>query len=367
MRLVPLRLLLAAIVAIGAVTAIGCGSGATPAPDDVRVRVRLENQDPHLYDVATVDLDLRRDNVVVHDTVGDPAHPLGFPTEVIIKVPIGAGTLAIEATPRSSSGLVLGGGEGTVTATSGSIASVTVGLLSDRNRPSRGHGGSPDGGAEPDARVEVVVPPDASSATPDGAETDAAPGTDAAAEGAAPACTPRMHRLVAQAVVSVDYGSLPRDREDTRVSVSSGLAHNHVHAFVGWMRFDLSSIPAGATLRTINVGLVLTTVPTAVPHLALEYSANDHWDPESLTSDTAELVPRTARVSGDLGPPHNARFLYPVDVGAYQRYWAGDLGDHAVTLGMVSTTPPDQPETWADFYGLDPDELAPVLELETCE
>jgi hypothetical protein len=34
---------------------------------------------------------------------------------------------------------------------------------------------------------------------------------------------------------------------------------------------------------------------------------------------------------------------------------------------MVSTTAPDAPETWADFQGLDPIDLAPTLELETCE
>jgi hypothetical protein len=345
-----------------AAASAGCASNTGPGtPADVRIKVRLENQDPHLYDVTTVDLDLRRDNVVVHDSVGDTDHPFAFPSEVIIKVPIGAGPLTIEATPRGGSGVSLGGGEGTVVATGDAVASVTIGLLSDRNRPSRGHNPEPDAGLAPDAAA-----PDAEVAA--GAPDAGADEAIATPDGPAPACTPRTHHLVAQAVVSVDYGSLPRDREDSRVSVSSGFAHDHVHAFVGWMRFDLSEIPPGAKLNAMNVGLVLTMDPEGhVPRLAIVYSADDQWDPDTLTSETADTLPRTAPLSGDLGTLRSARALYPVDVSRYQSYWAGDLADHLVTIGMISTTAPDSPETWCDFYGLDPAELAPYLDLETCE
>jgi hypothetical protein len=81
----------------------------------------------------------------------------------------------------------------------------------------------------------------------------------------------------------------------------------------------------------------------------------------------AETIPRTARVSGDLGLPRAGRAEYAVDVARYQSFWAGDLADGALTLGMISTSPFEQAETWADFHGLEPASEAPVLELGTCE
>jgi hypothetical protein len=280
--------------------------------------------------------------------------------EVIVKVPIGAGMLLVEATPRGTNGEALGGGEARVMATSGAIATVTIGLLSDRNRPSRGRvGAGADGGpaedAEaplPDAAADAELPPDAPT-----------PAADLALE----ACTMQTHHLAAQLVVSLDYGSLPRDREDTRVAVSSGFAHDHVHDFVGWMRFDLRSLPAGARLTSARVSLVLARPPSVVPPLAIVYSNSDGWDPATLTSDMAEEVARTARVSGELGPPHSGRGIYALDPQLYAPFFASDLADGAVTLGMVSTTAPMAPETWADFYGLDPPELAPFLDLVTCD
>jgi hypothetical protein len=340
-----------------------CGSGGasgSAADPEVRIKVRLENQDPHLYEVASVDLDLERDNVVVHDRLSAPTgRLLEFPVEVIVKIPIGPGLLLVEATPRGAKGEALGGGEARVMATSGTIATVTVGLLSDRNRPSRVQvGAGADGGPE-DAEV---TPPDAAAADAE-LPPDAAPAADLAPE----SCTPRTHHLVAQAVVSLDYGSLPRDREDTRVAVSSGFAHDHVHDFVGWMRFDLRALPAGARLTSASVSLVLARPPSLVPPLAIVYSNSDGWDPATLTSDMSEEVARTARVSGELGPPHSARGTYALDPQLYAPFFAGDLADGAVTLGMISTTAPMAPETWADFYGLDPPELAPALDLVTCD
>jgi hypothetical protein len=342
----------------------GCRSAAPGDVDsDVRVKIRLESHDPHLYDVAAVDLDLQRDNVVVHDRLAAPAgHLLEFPVEVIIKVPIGAGALLVAATPRDVGGQPLGGGEAQVMAASGAIATVTVALLSDRNRPTRGRMGA---GADAGAPADVS-----------GVEADAAPPPDAMVAADLPpplpdappiSCTARTRHLVAQVVVSVDYGTAPRDREDVRVAVSSGFSHEHVHDFVGWMRFDLKDIPATARLTSAKLSLVLTRMPMVVPPLGILYSASDDWDAESLTSEKAESVERTARVSGDLGPPRNARADYPLDPARYGPFFAGDLADGAVTLGMISTTPLMAPETWADFYGLDPPELSPALDLETCE
>jgi hypothetical protein len=336
-------------------------AGGGGADGEVRIKVRLENHDPHLYDVAAVDLDLRRDNVVVRDRLAALAGQLlTFPVEVIVKVPIGAGALLVEAIPRDREGQALGGGEGQVTAASGSIAAVTVALLSDRNRPARGRAGAgTDGGLLADA-----------AAPPEDAAPDAAPqadGPEPTADAAPEPCVPRTHRLPASAVLSLDYGPPPRDREDTRVAVSSGFSHDHVHDFVGWMRFDVRVVPDSARLTSAKVSLVLTRSPMVIPPLAILYSATDRWDPATLTSDLAELIARTARVSGDLGPPRNGRADYQVDPERYRTFFAGDLADDAVTLGLVSTTPPMAPESWADFYGLDPTDLAPTLELETCE
>ena len=344
------------VATAAAFTLLACGSSSTTTGEDVRIKVRLENQDSHLYDVASVDLDLRRDNVVVHDRLAAAAgRVLDFPAEVIVKVPIGPGTLMVEATPRGDDGRALGGGEGQVTAASGTIAAVTVSLLSDRNRPTRGRMAGPDGGAEPDAAPDAA-PPDATF-EPDGPAPDL-PSTP---------CTPQSRRLPAVAVVSVDYGSLPRDREDDRVSVSSGYGHEHIHAFVGWMRFELKGIPAGARLVAARLSLVLVRPAMGAPDLVVLYSASDDWDPGKLTSDTAEEVERTDQVSSPLGAPRPARALYALEPDRYRPHFAGDLADGLVTLGMFSATSPSAPEAWADFYGLEPDELAPVLELETCE
>jgi hypothetical protein len=156
------------LAALPILALLACKS--TSADDlDVRIKVRLENQDSHLYDVASVDLDLERDNVVVREHLGGSAgHLLDFPVEVIVKVPIGPGALVVEATPRDQDGQALGGGEGQVTAVRDTVAALTVSLLSDRNRPSRGRMTGPDGGLlEPDATV------------PDGAlDPDAGPGPD---------------------------------------------------------------------------------------------------------------------------------------------------------------------------------------------
>jgi hypothetical protein len=77
----------------------------------VRIKVRLENQDSHLYDVASVDLDLRRDKRGgARSPGGGGGTVLDFPAEVIVKVPIGPGTLMVEATPRGDDGRALGGG-----------------------------------------------------------------------------------------------------------------------------------------------------------------------------------------------------------------------------------------------------------------
>lgn len=351
MRLIAATLLAALVTA--------CGSGGSPAGGEVRLRVRLENHDSHLYDVTAVDLDLKRDNVLVHDRLSAPSGQLlEFPVEVIVQVPIGAGPLVVEAIARGENAVVLGGGEGQVTATAGSIAMVTIGLLSDRNRPSRGRmGAGSDGGMPEDA---APPPPDVAN-PPEDAAVPIAP------DAAAVPCTPHTRHLLAQTVTSVDWGPEPRDSADNRVAVSSGFAHNHIHDFVAWMRFDLREVPDGARLTSAALSVVLIRPPTLTPQLAILYSAVDDWNPETLTSNTAELVPRTARISGDLGPPQRARGQYAIDPALYAPHFTADLTDDAVTLGLISTTPPMEPEAWADFYGLEPMNLAPALDLVTCE
>jgi hypothetical protein len=360
MRIVLVPLLLTALAA-GA----GCrGGGGAGGDGDVRVQVRLQNEDPHLYDVATVDLDLRRDNVVIQEHLTAPAgQVLSFPTELILKVPIGAGPLTVDAIARAGNGAEMGGGQGQVTVTAGAIAALTIQLLSDRNRATRGHPGvGGDGGAEDAGLADKDGPLAADTGVPPPPDAALPPPPDAAGP-----CSPHSYRLTPVVVVSVDYGSLPRDSEDTRVAVSAGYAHEHIHDFVGWMRFDLRGVPDRAVLTAMKVALVLIRPPTNIPQLALVYSTNDQWQAGELTSNTAESVPRTARVSGDLGPPRPARALYAADPARYAPYWPADLQDNALTLGITATNPPDSPEAWADFHGLGDPLLAPVLELETCE
>jgi hypothetical protein len=133
------------------------------------------------------------------------------------------------------------------------------------------------------------------------------------------------------------------------------------------MRFDLAGVPDQARLVAARLSLVLVRPTDGTPNLVILYSATDNWDPDALTSDTAEQVERTAQVSDLLGPAQPARALYPVDAGKYRPFFARDLADNLVTLGMFSVTPPAEPEAWGDFYGLDPQQLAPVLEVDTCE
>jgi hypothetical protein len=260
----------------------------------------------------------------------------------------------VSATPRAQDGEALGGGEAEVTAAAGSIATVTVPLLSDRNRATRGRMSGPDGG-----EVDAGVPDAAADAAPEAG----GPGLNDASG----PCTPQTRRLPAVAVKSVDYGTPPRDREDDRVSVSSGFAHDHIHAYVAWMRFDLSEVPDRARLQAARLSLVLVRAPTGTPELLVLYSATDNWDPATLTSETAEQIERSDQVSEPLGPPKPSRALYPLSADRYRAFFTRDLADDAVTLGLFSATPPAEPEAWADFYGLDPQQYAPVLELETCE
>jgi hypothetical protein len=342
---------IAAALSLLALLACSSNGSSSGTDGDVRIKVRLENTDTHLYEVASVDLDLKRDNVVVRERLAAaPGRVLEFPAELIVKVPIGPGALMVSATPRGPDGQELGGGEGEVTAAADTIVTVTVALLSDRNRPIRGRMSGPDAGLDVDAGAPDAV-----------VEADAAPEPDGGA------CSPHSRRLPAVAVLSLDYGSLPRDREDDRVSVSSGLAHEHIHAFVGWMRFDLTEVPDHARLTAARVSLVLVRAPAGATNLIVLYSATQGWDPAELTSDTAEQIERTDQVSEPLGPPRPSRALYPLDPARYRGYFARDLAGHAVTLGMFSATPPGEPEAWADFYGLEPEQYAPVLELETCE
>jgi hypothetical protein len=355
-----------------------CGGGGNGGGGmDVRVLVRLETSDPHLYGVGSVDLDLKRDNVVVRERLAASAGgALGFPVEGIFQVPIGPGRLAIEATARAAGGEALGGGDGEVMVASGRIEAVTVALYSQRARPNRGRPVFPDGGELSDA------PPPPVDAGPGGADggalPDAAPeaqaGPDAGAPEAGvppdapePGCVPRSRRVIASAVASVDHGPPPKDPVDLRVLVSSGLGHGHLHDYVGWMRFDLAAVPDRAVLMSMKVWLELDAPPSAPPPLGILYSRDDRWDPATLTSDTADSVRRTARVSGELGVPQARRAAYAVDVSMYQPYWSGDLADDAVTLGMISTTALEAPETWATFYGLASPAVAPSLDLVTCE
>jgi hypothetical protein len=303
-----------------------------------------------------------------------PGSFLTFPVEAIVPVPIGEGALLVEATPRAATELVLGSGEGQVTATRGAIAEVTVELFSERLRPSRVRTG-PGADPEPDAAAlaatdgpPTLAGPDAGAATVDA--TDPAPGDAAAAADQRPdpvPCAPRTRQLVAEEVVSVDYSlDPPRDAASELVRVASGISHEHQHDFVGWIRFSFAEVPAHATLSSLKVSLVLHSQPQVPPPLAIVYSGSDRWD-RRLTSEMAEAIPRTARVSGELGLPRNARAEYPVDAALYRQFWAADLADDAVSFGIISTSPPQEPETWADFHGRQQMLLAPVLELVTCE
>jgi hypothetical protein len=356
-----------------------CGGGGGGG-GDVRVRVRLETSDPHLPGVGSVDLDLRRDNVVVRDRLAaGVGNTLSFPVEGIFTVPIGPGRLQVEATARTADGAVLGGGDGEVTVASGRIEVVTIALYSHRSRPNRGRPVFPDGG-EPTDAPPAPAPDAAAPGAGDAGNTgdtgqgggDAGAGDGASADGAppdapAPGCVMKTHRVIAGAVVSVDQGPPPRDPSDTRVLVSSGVGHDHVHDFVGWMRFDLAVVPDRAALVSMRVTLELEQPPLAPPPLGILYSSDDGWNADTLGSETADRVRRTARVSGDLGVPHARRDSYAVDVPMYQRFWSGDLADDVLTLGMISTTALDAPETWATFYGLASPAVAPALDIVTCE
>jgi hypothetical protein len=140
-----------------------------------------------------------------------------------------------------------------------------------------------------------------------------------------------------------------------------------VHDYVGWIRFRLAEVPAQAKLVSAAITLTLEEPGMGPPPLAIIHCTNDAWNIDDLSIDKPEVLPRGPRVSAPLGPAVRGRKSYPLDVDLYGKLWTADLGDNAVTLGMVSTTPLDEPETWSNFYGLDPAESAPVLELTTCE
>jgi hypothetical protein len=336
---------------------LACGSTSTPGDPttEPRLKLTLSTKDPHLVGVARVDLQLRRANVFFSEQVVGPGGQLVLPVEVVVKVPIGPGALDIEATVRGATGDVVGDGVGQAVAPASGTAGASLELYSLRtDRPSR-RPTIADGGVEEDAAPDGA--PDAPPTVMPDAGADASP--DAG-------CANKSYRLVASAVVGVDYGSIPRDQVDSRVTVSSGFGHGHVHDFVGWMRFDLDSVPASAQLVSLRVLLQLDQSSSPPPPLSMLYSPTDNWNPATITSETAELIMRGARVAGDLGFPMSGRAPYAVDVARYRPFWAADLRDKVVTLGMVSTTSPDIPETWAYFESLT-GRYPPALDLTTCE
>jgi hypothetical protein len=351
---------------LGAVLVLACSSTSTPgeAGGEPRLRLRLTTKDPHLVGVARVELQLRRDNVFFSEQVsGSGGQGLALPAELVVKVPIGAGALQIDATVRGLSGEVVGDGTAQAVAPASGTAEASLELYSLRtDRPSR-RPTVADGGVEEDAALPDAAPD--KPPVPIDAGGEAGP-SDAAPLPPDAGCTSKSYRLVASAVVGVDYGSIPRDQVDSRVAVSSGFGHMHVHDFVGWMRFDLDDIPANAELVSLKILLQLDQSSSPPPPLGILYSPTDKWNPAIITSDTAEMITRGARVASDLGFPLPGRAPYAVDVAKYRPFWSGDLRDKAVTLGMISTTTPDIPETWAYFESLT-GRYPPALDLTTCE
>jgi hypothetical protein len=198
-----------------------------------------------------------------------------------------------------------------------------------------------------------------------GGLADAAGGTGGEAD--ATGCIEQTRRLIATKWLSVDHGPAPADAPRREpVEVSRGVSHDHEHDTVSWFQFDLSALPEHATLRKLTLSVYGLTNEGS-PTLVLYYADFDLWNPASASADD---IFRTASV-GNGNPLRTGLQQISIEMLRYAEYWADDLADNALSIGVGGSNPGQEPERWAELatprsFGVPPNGI-PTLEVVTCE
>jgi hypothetical protein len=198
-----------------------------------------------------------------------------------------------------------------------------------------------------------------------GGLADAAGGTGGEAD--ATDCVEQTRRLIAAKWLSVDYGPAPADAPRREpVEVSRGVSHDHEHDTVSWFQFDLTGLPEHATLRKLTLSVYGLTNEGS-PTLVLYYADFDLWNPASASADD---IFRTASV-GNGNPLRTGLQQISIEMMRYAAYWAEDLADNALSVGVGGSNPGREAERWGELatprsFGVPPNGI-PTLEVVTCE
>ena len=199
--------------------------------------------------------------------------------------------------------------------------------------------------------------PELSNAYP-GAEEIAGDGIDQDCDGVDLSCTTDTVTIVATDAASLDY------------SGTGGVWPGELYVYedpsfpydiVGWMLFDLSAIPVGSSVDSVQL-MTYAWAVSGVPEIGLRYSTYDAWDRYSLTS--AE-IPRDLEVSALYADVVTAAW-HTADVDLFAWDIDADVADGWLTLGADNYN--DTGYNYAYLYGPDTVGFEPYIEVEysTC-
>lgn len=180
-----------------------------------------------------------------------------------------------------------------------------------------------------------------------------AAGKSCVASACVASCTWTSHTVSGIDTASVNYaGGGQWIDNNTRAYVSPP-----DYDITGWVKFDLSSVPADALVARAEMRLSATTVFSS-PQVAIRHSTASSW---SRATATAASVPRGPAVAGPRGVSVGWN-SFDLDVNGHD--FGADLAARFVTLGVTNT---NTTYSYAYFEGSDLASTRPTLELLTCE
>jgi hypothetical protein len=190
------------------------------------------------------------------------------------------------------------------------------------------------------------------------AQTDGTIGADAGSPGSGQGQEPIYQDLSTVVLNPVESVSMSQTTiwRDNRLRAYYNVLTDHVN---GFLLFDVSAIPDGATLTELRLLCYLEddfNSPFGDPAVDVHYSADDGWtrasaSPGLLSLDT-QLVDDV--VFGAYVPTHE----FVLDVAA--RDWSGDLADDQICLGFTNDR---TSYGYVYFYGAAGEPIGPPPEL----